>query len=108
MQRTSDITYNERLFERYLPQDIIQVGLLLYHAMHKARRMLHTVGRLTRLHFVACSFLQHFSTTVLSSLAFSASYIIAVRHSQARWVTIPNDMPSYVRWMLPCNSRTVL
>ena len=96
MQRTSDITYNGRLFERYLPQDIIQVGLLLYHAMHKARRMLHTVGRLTRLHFVACSFVQHFSTAVLSSLAFSASYIIAVRHSQARWVTIPNDMSSHV------------
>ena len=99
--------YNERLSERYLPQDIIQVGLLLYHAMHKARRMLHTVGQLTRSHFVACSIVQHFSTAVLSSLAFSARHIIAVRHSQARWVTIPNDMSSHV-WVFDwCYSVTV-
>ena len=83
------------------------VGLQVYHTMHKARRMLHTVGQLTRSHFVTCSFLQGLSTTVLSSLALSASYIIAVRHSQARWVTIPNDMSSYVRVFDRCYLVTV-
>ena len=61
--------------------------------------MLHNVGSL----LVILSS-QILNATVNSSLEGSLSsyascrvYITAVRHSQARWVTIPSDMPSYVR-----------
>ena len=60
--------------------------------------MLHNVGSL--LVILSSQILNatvNSSLKVLSSYASCRVYITAVRHSQARWVTIPSDMPSYVR-----------